>query len=121
MNYPAIEEMTPLLIAGHHQAFAAIKAERSSLPTGVTLNIIDFAQGSTESSYKEIRQKAYGEWIDAVRRSGDFVGAQVYRQLVITGKGEIAGAAANALRRSQEHVRQYEPAARAPERRQLPP
>src|SRR6202007_2872024 len=41
-DHPDIDGMTPLLIAGHEQGFAAIKAERSNLPVGVTLNINDF-------------------------------------------------------------------------------
>jgi len=88
MNYPDIDAMTPQLIEGHHQGFAAIKAERSALLVGVTLNIIDFAPGSEDDAYKDLRQAAYGPWIDAVRQTGDFVGAQIYRQLSITGKGK---------------------------------
>jgi beta-glucosidase len=88
MNYPDIDGMTPQLIAGHEQGFAAIKAERSTLPTGVTLNLIDFQPGSDDSPYREVRQAAYGPWLESCRRAGDFVGAQVYRQMRIPGKGQ---------------------------------
>ncbi len=36
VNYPDIDGMTPQMIAAHEQGYAAIKAERSNLPVGVT-------------------------------------------------------------------------------------
>lgn len=86
-DYPDIDAMTPLLIAGHEQGFAAIKAERSGLPVGVTLNIIDFEPATKDSPYEAVREKAYGDWLEACRRTGDFTGAQIYRQIPIPGKG----------------------------------
>jgi beta-glucosidase len=88
MNYPDIDGMTPLLIAGHEQGYAAIKAERSNLPTGVTLNILDFEPATEDSPYEEVRKMAYGDWLEASRRTGDFTGAQIYRQIPIPGKGK---------------------------------
>ena len=88
MNYPDIEGMTPQLIAGHEQGYAAIKAERSSLPVGVTLNIIDFQPANEDSRYEEVRKTAYGAWIETTRRTGDFTGVQIYRQFPIPGKGQ---------------------------------
>ena len=88
MAYPDIDAMTPQLIAAHKRGVAAIKAERAALPVGVTLNVIDFQPGSEESAYEEIREKAYGEWLNAVRSAGDFVGVQAYRQLRLPGKGK---------------------------------
>ncbi|HTV96216.1 MAG TPA: family 1 glycosylhydrolase [Steroidobacteraceae bacterium] len=87
-NYPDIDAMTPQLIAGHEQGFAAIKAERSRLPVGVTLNIIDFQPGSEDDAYLEVRRRAYDEWLACVRRSGDLVGVQIYRQIRVTGNGQ---------------------------------
>jgi beta-glucosidase len=87
MSYPDIDGMTPQLIAGHEQGFAAIKAESSILPVGVTLNIIDFQPGTEDSPYQEVRQRAYGDWLECVRRAGDFVGVQIYRQIRVAGKG----------------------------------
>jgi beta-glucosidase len=88
MSYPDIDGMTPQLLAAHEQGFAAIKAERSSLPVGVTLNIIDFQPGNEDSPYLEVRQRAYGDWLECVRRAGDFVGVQIYRQIPVPGKGK---------------------------------
>jgi beta-glucosidase len=87
-DHPDIDGMTPLLIAGHEQGYAAIKAERSSLPVGVTLNIADFEPATEDSPYEEIRKTAYGDWLDVCRRTGDFTGAQIYRQFPIPGKGK---------------------------------
>jgi beta-glucosidase len=87
MDWPDIDAMTPQLLEAHHQGFAAIKAERSALPTGVTLNIVDFQPATTESAYRDLRKIAYGPWLEAVRQTGDFVGVQTYRQIPIPGKG----------------------------------
>ena len=87
VNYPDIDGMTPQLIAGHERAYAAIKAERASLPVSVTLNIIDFQPATEDSPYEQIRRKAYGEWLDVVRRAADFTAVQIYKQVRIPGKG----------------------------------
>lgn len=87
-DYPDIDGMTPYLIAGHEQGYAAIKAERSSLPVGVTLNISDFEPATEDSPYEDIRKKAYGDWLEVCKNTGDFTGTQVYRQFPIPGKGK---------------------------------
>ncbi len=87
MNHPAIQEMTPQLIAGHEQAFAAIKAVRADLPTGVTLNLVDFQPGNEGSPFMALREAAFGRWLDVARRFGDFVGVQTYRHIRIPGSG----------------------------------
>jgi beta-glucosidase len=87
MNYPDIDGLTPQLIAGHEQGFAAIKAERSSLPVGVTLNLIDFQPATDHSPYEQIRETAYGQWLEVVKRTGDFTGVQIYRQVRLPGEG----------------------------------
>ncbi len=87
MNYPAIKEMTPNLIAAHEKGFAAIKAQRPKLSTGVTLNLVDFQAANQGSHYKELRQIAYGEWLECAKRAGDFIGVQTYRQVRIPGAG----------------------------------
>jgi beta-glucosidase len=87
-NYPDIDGMTPQLIAGHEQGFAAIKAERPALPVSVTLNIIDFQPAADDSPYEEVRKAAYGEWLDTVKRAADFAAVQIYRQVRIPGKGK---------------------------------
>ena len=88
MEYPDAEGMMPQLLAGHEQAYQAIKAERSDLQTGVTLSIADFEAGGEGSPYEEIRHKAYGVWLDAIKRSGDFTGVQVYNLIPIPGTGK---------------------------------
>jgi beta-glucosidase len=35
----------------------------------------------------ELREAAYGEWMDTAKRAGDFVGVQVYEQARIPGPG----------------------------------
>jgi beta-glucosidase len=88
MNYPDIEAMMPQLIAGHEQGFAAIKAERSTLLTSVTINYIDFQPATDDSPYESIRKAAYGDWLDVTRRAADFAAIQVYRQVRLPGKGK---------------------------------
>lgn len=87
MNHPDIKGMTPQLIAGHEKGFAAIKAACPKVPTGVTLNLVDFQPGNAGSRYAELREVAYGEWMAAAKRAGDFVGVQTYRQIQIPGGG----------------------------------
>lgn len=88
ISYPDIDGMTPQLIAAHEQGYAAIKAERSNLPVSVTMNIIDFQPIAPGSAAEKLREAAYGEWMDVVRRSADFVAVQAYRQIVIPGDGK---------------------------------
>lgn len=88
MDHPDIVGMTPQLIDGHKEAYAAIKAARSDLPTGVTLSVTDFQPAGPESPYEEIRATAYGAWLDAIRAAGDFTGVQTYRQIRVPGTGE---------------------------------
>lgn len=87
MNDPDIEAMTPQLLAGHAKGFAAIKAAQPHLPTGVTLSLIDFAPANEGSRVMELREQAYGQWMDAAKRAGDFIGVQVYEQARIPGPG----------------------------------
>ena len=87
MNHPAIKEMTPQLMAAHEKGFAAIKAVRGDLLTGVTLNLVDFQPANEGSKYAELRQLAYGPWLDCAKHAGDFVGVQTYRQIRVPGAG----------------------------------
>ena len=86
-DHPDIDAMAPQLIAGHEQGYAAIKAERSKLPVGVTLNISDFEPATEDSPFEEVRKNAYGNWLETCKQTGDFTGVQVYRQFPIPGKG----------------------------------
>jgi beta-glucosidase len=87
MEHPDLDAMTPQLLAGHGEGYAAIKAVRSELPVGVTLSVSDFQPGGEDSPFEEVRQKAYGEWLDAVVRVGDFTGVQTYRMIRLPGTG----------------------------------
>ena len=87
-DHPDLDGMTPQLIAGHEQGYAAIKAEKSDLPVGVTLSVTDFQPGGAGSPFEEVRTGAYGEWLDAISRAGDFTGVQSYRTVRIPGSGE---------------------------------
>ena len=87
MDHPDVDSMTPQLLAGHEKAFAAMKAERSNVPVGVTLSVTDFQPGGEGSSFEEVRERAYGEWLDAAVRAGDFTGVQNYRTIRIPGTG----------------------------------
>jgi beta-glucosidase len=87
MDYPDIQGMTPNLMAGHEQGFAAIKAAAPHVPTGVTLNLVDFAPANEGSKVEDLQRLAYGGWMDCVKRAGDFVGVQTYDQFLIPGAG----------------------------------
>jgi beta-glucosidase len=88
VDYPDGDGMTPQLIAGHEQGYAAIKAERGNLPVGVTLSVTDFQPGGEGSPYEQIRRRAYGVWLDSIKRVGDFTGVQSYRLIRIPGSGK---------------------------------
>jgi beta-glucosidase len=88
MEYPDLDAMTPQLIAGHEEGYAAIKAERRDLLVGVTLSVTDFQPGGEGSPFEEVRAEAYGPWLDTIRRSGDFTGVQTYRMVRLPGTGE---------------------------------
>jgi beta-glucosidase len=88
MDYPDIDSMTPQLILGHEKGYAAIKAARSDLQVGVTLSLTDFQPAASGSPYEDIRSEAYGLWLDAIVRTGDFTGVQTYRQVRIPGSGD---------------------------------
>ena len=86
-EYPDHDRMTPQLISGHEQGFAAIKAERGDLPVGVTLSMNDFQPGGEGSPFEAVRADAYGEWLDVIKGTGDFTGVQTYRSIRIPGTG----------------------------------
>ncbi|MGE4341292.1 MAG: glycoside hydrolase family 1 protein [Pigmentiphaga sp.] len=86
LNHPAIREMTPNLMQAHKSAYAAIKAADGAVPTGVTLNLIDFQPATDSADVAGIMQAAYGPWMEAAK-TGDFVGVQTYRQMQVPGTG----------------------------------
>ena len=64
-----------------------MKAERGTLPVGVTLSVTDFQPGGEGSAFEQVRERAHGEWLDAAVRAGDFTGVQNYRTIRIPGTG----------------------------------
>jgi beta-glucosidase len=87
MEYPELDGMMPQLVAAHEQGYAAIKDVRADLPVGVTLSVTDFEPSSEGSTVFEIRERAYREWLETIKRAGDFTGVQTYRMIRIPGTG----------------------------------
>lgn len=54
---------------------------------GVTLSVTDFRPGGDGSPFEAVRDDAYGEWLEAISRVGDFTGVQSYRLVRIPGTG----------------------------------
>ncbi|MBV9509393.1 MAG: family 1 glycosylhydrolase [Caulobacteraceae bacterium] len=86
---PDIDRLTPQLLAAHEQGFAAIKAERSDLPVGVCLAVIDFQPSAPGVDVEPLNRAAYGDWFEAASRVGDLVGVQVYNRVMV-GPGASA-------------------------------
>ena len=84
-----LRETRPNMIAGHEAAYGAIKAERSDLPVGVTLSMVDFQGEGPNSRVEEALSDAYRPWLEAIRRTGDFTGVQNYGRTLIDAKGPI--------------------------------
>ena len=83
------EVVTPNLIAAHHQSFAAIKAANSSLPVGVPLSVFDYEAVGPDSKAAEAQRATLGDWIDAAKTSGDFVGVQNYGRVRVNSSGAM--------------------------------
>jgi len=83
------ELVTPNLIEAHHQGFAAIKAAKSALPVGVPLSVFEYravgANSQVDAAYKEV----LGPWLEAGKRSGDFIGVQNYGVVFVDSTGPV--------------------------------
>ncbi len=84
------ESVTPNLIEAHHQAFAAIKASRGNLPVGAPLSVFDYEAIGPDSKLDEARKAVLGAWLEASKKSGDFVGVQNYGRIMIDASGPVA-------------------------------
>jgi len=83
------DAMLPNLIAAHEQGYAAIKAGPGDFPVGASLAIID-DQAVGEGSRRDAkRAECYRPWLDAMRRTADFVGVQTYGRARIDAKGQM--------------------------------
>ncbi|MBT1166345.1 family 1 glycosylhydrolase [Bifidobacterium simiarum] len=74
----------------HRAAVAAVRAERSDLPVGLSLSVIDdtYATERGKELCETKRAACYGTWVDAVQ-GDDFIGVQNYEQLVYGDDGII--------------------------------
>ncbi|MAT97007.1 MAG: beta-glucosidase [Anaerolineaceae bacterium] len=67
-----------VILAAHHQARAAIKAERPSLPVGLTIAMSDMqAMPGGEAVRDQMRHELQDVFLEAARQD-DFVGVQTY-------------------------------------------
>ncbi len=73
-------------VTAHQQAFAAIKAARSTLPVGVTISMQAVEGVGPGNKANEITQASYGPWI-AEAAKADFVGVQTYTRLRVGPDG----------------------------------
>jgi beta-glucosidase len=87
-NAEDLDTMLPLMIAGHKQGKAAIKAVRADLPVGVTLAIIDEEAVGPNSKRDAIRADLYGAWLEAAK-GDDFIGVQNYERSRIDANGRM--------------------------------
>ncbi|NML05874.1 family 1 glycosylhydrolase [Sphingomonas sp. G-3-2-10] len=87
-NAEDVDTMLPLMIAGHKQGKAAIKAVRPDLPVGVTLAIIDEEAVGPNSKRDAIRADLYGAWLEAAK-GDDFIGVQNYERSRIDANGRM--------------------------------
>jgi beta-glucosidase len=81
--------VTPNLIEAHHQSFAAIKSARSSLPVGVPLSVFQYRAVGENSDVDAANKDVLGPWLEAAKRSGDFVGVQNYGAIYVDSTGAV--------------------------------
>lgn len=84
-----LDKMNGILLEGHKQGRAAIKAERSNLDVGFTLAMLDDQAVGNNSLQAQKREENYGDWL---RNSdhADFIGVQNYERVEWNDKGKVA-------------------------------
>jgi len=84
-----LEDLEAAMLAGHVDARAAIKAERSDLPVGLSLAVVDEqAAPGGEARRDEVCEFLYGpSW--RVVRDDDFLGVQNYERRVWSADGAL--------------------------------
>jgi beta-glucosidase len=90
--FAPVDVVTPQLIEAHHQSFAAIKAARSNLPVGVPLSLFEYQGVGLNNKADTVRKEVVGDWLEAARRSGDFVGVQNYGRIMVDNEGPVKSA-----------------------------
>ena len=87
-NEEDLPRMQEVLLEGHAQGKAAIKAARSDLPVGVTLAMFDDQAVGRNSMRDAMRARLYGHWLEAAK-SDDFLGVQNYERAVWNARGRL--------------------------------
>lgn len=99
-----LEPLEAAMLAGHADARAAIKAERSDLPVGLSLAVVDEqAAPGGEARRDEIREFLYGPSMRAVR-DDDFLGVQNYERRVWSADGALPPPEGSRLNHSGSEV-----------------
>jgi beta-glucosidase len=80
----------PQLTAAHKRAVAAIKAQRSDLPVGVTLTMQQIDAVGDNSRLDEALRDMFAAWFEATK-GDDFLGVQPYMRWRIDDKGTLPG------------------------------
>lgn len=76
--FAGTEQARDVILAAHHEARKAIKAERSSLPVGLTIAMADMqALPGGEAVRDRLRREVQDVYLEAARED-DFVGVQSY-------------------------------------------
>ena len=81
--------MLPHLLAGHAQAYQAIKAVVPTLPVGVSLALLDDQAVGDPARRDAKRRDVYEAWLHAAREHADFVGVQNYSRVRYDANGEM--------------------------------
>lgn len=83
------DELEDGLAAAHRAAKAAIKAQRSDLPVGLSIAMVDdVAAPGGEGLRDRKREEVYGRWL-RLAREDDFVGVQNYERVVYGPDGPL--------------------------------
>lgn len=89
MQFGDQKAMQPNLIAAYEKAYGVIKAGPGDFPVGLSLAMFDDQAAGPGSIRDQMRARFYGPWLEAVRRTGDFIGVQTYTRKVWGPTGEL--------------------------------
>jgi beta-glucosidase len=87
LAYSDPEVSGPILLQAHARGYQAIKAERSSLPVGVSLTPQQLDAVGEGVDPAALQARLYGGWIQAARLHADFVGVQTYTRFSFDRSG----------------------------------
>ncbi len=87
------EQMQPNLLKGHRDASSAIRAERSLLPVGFSLAIVDEQAAGEDTAMRDTaRERFYGPWLNTAKQD-DYIGIQNYTRRRWDAKGALSAPA----------------------------